>query len=112
MRRPCRVRPMEPCEAAYVGAMIDAEGSFLIGKQRCGSPAYRVTVANTEVEILSAMLRATGTGRIALHPPSPGSFGRKTCFVWGAAAYNDVVEIAQQVVRWSTKAQRFLEVTT
>ena len=103
--RPCQVREMSDAEAAWVGAIIDAEGWVLI------QPIYkvnavRISVGNTEPEIISGLLRATGVGTVCHHKRSKPH--HLPMFQWTANAWNDVMAIAKRCAPYSMKAQKVL----
>lgn len=60
---PSRVRQMTLAEAAWVGAIIEGEGTILTheGTRQITS----ITVWNNDVELISTLLRFTGTGAVA-----------------------------------------------
>ncbi|MCH8120371.1 MAG: hypothetical protein IIC00_11665 [Planctomycetes bacterium] len=62
------IRRMSEAEAAWVGAFIEGEGSV--------SPVY-IEVINSDVEIISALIRATRVGRVFLHN-YPNPFGKRS----------------------------------
>lgn len=109
-RAASRLREMSSVEQAYVGALIDGEGYF--GRQvnfRNGRrhPYYNVMVANCDVELISALVRAT---RI----PGVGAKGwsrttRKQGWIWYSGRALEVIALATAIVPYSVKAQAFLE---
>jgi hypothetical protein len=103
-----RVRQMHPVEAAYVGAMIDGEGCIRI--QSPGN-SYGIDLSNTDVEIISALVRATGIGTV--YPHGNNRKNRqpqwKVCFSWRVHRKLDALEVARQCAPYSTKCQRLLK---
>lgn len=89
-------------EQAWIGAMIEAEGS--VSKPYGPHLQWRIGVGNTDLEIISALLRVTGVGTIHLQPPS--KLGRKTCWTWQVQAANDVAAIVKQCAPYSMKLRR------
>jgi hypothetical protein len=78
-----------------MGAMIDGEGSVHATRPR------RITVGNTELEIISALLRVTGMGHIhATIMPS-----RKPFFVWTLSRFAALIDFSDQVRPYSVKLQ-------
>ena len=107
--KPCQVRQMSPVEAAYVGAMVDAEGTV-----RIKDGYWQVNFPNTEVEYVSAVVRATGigsvycrdlTGRASSNPRFTPS--TKLLWIWATTRKADVEELARQLSPYSTKMQKF-----
>lgn len=73
----------------------------------------RIEVSVTDLELISALLRASGAGNViyrkgrytnlAKVPAKPTDMWR-----WYVTAYHGVVSLAQQVTPFSSKAQRLL----
>jgi len=107
--RSSSVRQMSNVEAAYVGAMIDGEGYFghyaPTGLRRACQ--HNVMVVNTDLEIISALVRATGLAGVGMKNDS--ALTRKRAWLWYSAAINSLVDLAKQIAPYSFKAQRFLE---
>ena len=97
-----RVRTMSGIEAAWVGAILDGEGC-LVKDLREDRNYMRWTVGNTEPELISTLLRATGVGTV-LSPKQKKSHHRPF-FVWNVSRRNEVLDIARQCVPYSLKAQ-------
>ena len=106
---PSRVREMAIDERAWVGAMIEAEGSAVVQPKHSAHRA-KLNVVNTDPEILSAMLRATGAGSILPKPANsasgPGFVGRRPCWVWWCSRWNEIMDIVRQCGAYSPKLQR------
>lgn len=92
-----RIKEMSPVEAAWVGAIIEGEGHALKGNTPSGS----IRVTNTDVEIISALLRVTGVGNVYLKPEKVN----KDCWVWDVSASADVLSLAEQIAPYSVKAR-------
>ncbi len=112
--RPCEVREMTEPERAYIGAMIEGEGNVRLYNAhkscaacRTGGGHWRITVVNTDVEIISALLRATGVGRITRRTPE--KLENKPCYSWFVGRYNDILSLVRQSARYSTKLQQVTE---
>lgn len=107
--KPDSVNTMTVEEAAWVGAIIEGEGTIAY---RQGKPRA-IQVVNTDPEIHSALLRLTGVGKMygtvrpatGLASKSP----RKPCFVWHVGSKLNMISIARQCRRYSTKLQRIEE---
>lgn len=101
-RKPSQVRQMTPIEAAWVGAMIEGEGCISISRSHSDTyDNYHLIVGNNSLEVISAMLRATGTGNVYLR-----ANGR--LFTWEVGRINSIYDIARQIAPYSEKAQRLL----
>lgn len=100
---------MTTVEAAWVGAMIEAEGSVVIRTStapgRSGYHELKVVVGNTDPEIISALLRLVGAGTVCVKTFSK-QWQRKMCFSWQVQAREDVREIARQCAPFSMKLQK------
>jgi len=102
---PVTLRTMSDVETAYVGAMIEAEGGFYVkSRNKTGGEAWIAQCNNTEVEIVSAILRATRVGGICLAHHGPG----RPVWRWQVQAMENVRELARRVSPFSVKAQQFL----
>jgi len=101
--RKSNVREMSPVEAAWIGAMIEAEGSVIFRPQHSGHLA-KISMTNCDPEVLSAMLRVTGAGH--LYPAPVHRWGRKPVFHWGISAWNEVKDIVRQCAAYSMKLQK------
>ena len=97
---------MNETECAYVGAMIDGEGWFTEGKSWGKIVTRRLGLGNTNLEIISAMLRATGVGTVSL--ASWRRFGKLPLWIWQVQRQGNLNEIARQCAPFSTKCQNWL----
>jgi hypothetical protein len=104
-REQITLREMSEPEAAWVGAMLDAEGSIRISTS--GYPTLQVV--NTNPEILSALLRATGIGRIYWRKPSVVYQARLPVFQWLVQQRDNARALLTRIQTYSMKAQRALE---
>lgn len=64
--QPAQIRELSAVEAAWLGAMVDGEGSIVLRKLTNGSEQVIVQVCNSNVEIISTCLRLAGEGCIYL----------------------------------------------
>lgn len=94
------MRAMSEVEKSWVGAAIDTDGS--ISPYRKG---WAVAFTNTEVELISTLLRVTGVGYVGYRPTNPG-WGTKPRWEWKASAVRDVPDLISQIRPYSVKAQR------
>jgi len=106
---------MTPEEAAYVGSMIDAEGWVTHHGSNQGFNRHKtqypgISIANQEVEIISAMIRATGCGRVNLKDkPGRNTRLKKIIWSWNLRRVADVEAVAQQCAPYSMKCQKVLK---
>lgn len=105
MYKTSRVRKMSTVEAAYVGAMIDGEGC--IRAQKPGA-SYGIDLTNSDLEIISALIRATGIGTVYAHGQNRRAPHWKLCWAWRAHRKEDALDIARQCAPFSTKCQKLL----
>jgi len=102
--RVSRVRQMTDVEAAWIGALIEGEGSiWWVKTKRHTWPA--VNVSNTDPEIISALLRTTGVGSVH-HQKTPTNAliqGAKPCYIWMAQAQREAADIIRQCAPYSMK---------
>lgn len=99
----CRVREMSDVQAAWVGAIIEAEGSVVF-TPRTSLHYARIQVSNTDVEIISALMRTTGVGSVCLLQQS--KLGTKDCWCWAVQARNDIQSLVRQCSLYAMKLQR------
>ena len=97
---PSTVRYMPDAQAAWVGAMVEGEGTIEIGKR-----AVRVSVINTDVEIISALLRFVGDGYVRLQ-----SLGvNRPVWVWSLGRFESLCALSPQIAPYmSHKGDRLL----
>ena len=95
-------RKMSEIEKAYVGAMIDGEGGFY----EYSNQALKIRLGNSDYEIISALLRATGVGKVYWFPRRKPH--HKDALHWTVLRRNDVIDIAKQIRKYSSKAQKLL----
>ncbi len=78
--------------------MIEAEGTLLPRSTH----GMGISVGNTDVEIISTLLRFVGDGRVKLHTPTPQAWGKKLVWFWELTHVAGVTALAPQVVPWMT----------
>ena len=110
--QPSSVKEMTEIEAAWMGALLEGEGTAEVAwyptRQGSGryTPRIRASVVNTDPELMSACLRLVGTGSVSPRSPREGSFGKhKQQFVWTLQARNSVLDFFHRVAPYSMKAQ-------
>lgn len=102
------MRQMSEGQAAWVGAMIEGEGhtAYPNGKHRHS----KVVVANSDPEVISALLRFTGTGTVSLQShagrDSRGIVTNKPTWAWDTSRRAEIWELIQQCRQWSPKLQK------
>lgn len=107
-RQPATARDMSEVERAWVGAMLEGEGStFIHPDYRDSRPSFtpHIGIGNTEIEVISAIVRATGLGGVSSREKG-SSLGSKRMWVWQTNAWNDVLALLPQLLPYSTKAQK------
>jgi hypothetical protein len=94
---------MTEVEAAWVGAMLDADGwvTVVVGS------GPLIVIGNTGLEIISALLRATGLGRVYYSPP-PSCKGSLAQWRWSVLRKKEAEELCRRVITYSIKAQWLL----
>ena len=104
------LRLMSDVEAAWIGALVDGEGSvcYIVhpGQGR-STRRFDVGVVNTEVELLSACLRLTQCGSVYHKPASPkGPFAEtRPCFAWKISRWSPALALLRRIRPYSLKAQ-------
>ncbi len=102
-RRPSRMKEITEVEAAWIGSMIEGEGSALMRHTEWYDHPM-VVVVNTDPEIHSVFLRILGMGSIFYKKPE--KISHKPCFVWNCTRYNEVVDLLKACKKYSMKLQR------
>ena len=97
---PVQVRQLTAVEAAWLGAMVDGEGHIT-------GPYNHLYVTNTNVEIISTILRLIGIGRVSMGTKVPGM---KTVWRFALTRINDLAALFPQLSPYSMKAQEVLGV--
>lgn len=98
---PASIREMSLTEAAWVGAMIEGEGSVgCTGRRR---QPVEVRVFNTEVETIATCLRLTGGGSVYLHKERRAR--RKNCWTWAVQRIEDLRVLLPQIIPFLTGKQ-------
>lgn len=98
---PNQARKMSAVEAAYVGAMLDGEGTVYI-KRRNAS----FTIDNSEIEFISAILRAVGCGKVYYREPQKE--GNLSMWSWSSGSRLTLEDLAIQLAPYSIKAQKYI----
>lgn len=100
------MRDMSEVECAYIGALVDGEGC--VCQTRDKYRYWQVRVGNTDPELISVLLRATGAGCVYGQAKN-SAWGTKPISVWQLAKQNDVLCLARRCAPFSFKLQRILE---
>lgn len=77
--------------------MIEAEGTVGFSTQKGQEYPY-IAVANTDLEIISALLRFVGGGRVSLKT----AYVNKRVWVWTLAQWNNLAALVPQIRPWMT----------
>lgn len=103
--RPTFVQNLSSEAAAWVGAMLEGEGSICWDKPNSPNNTYRlrVIVANTEVETIATCLRLVGAGRVTTQVPKRKN--TKRIWMWVLARRSDLIEFLPQVIPYLTGKQ-------
>lgn len=95
-------------ERAWVGALLEGEGSVYPN-----GGGTTICVANTDLELISALLRLTGVGCVSLQTRAGQRRGSGTArhdlWLWTLHRHNDVYAVACQCTEYSQKAQRAMK---
>ena len=104
---PMSMREMSQAECGYVAGMIDADGCISIRPPHGQTKqATSIIVINTDVEIVSTMLRLTNAGRITYHKVSNPKWA--PAWVWTIGRKLDVDNFLSQLDGYSIKVQKEL----
>ena len=90
------VRQLSYEEAAWMGAMIDADGTLSWTKRSDKNTLYQVAVGNTEVEIVATCIRLVGDGGVS--GGKPGTLGILPVWVWHLANQESLLELLPQII--------------
>lgn len=101
-----RLAELTEVQAAWIGAVIDCEGS-LIRTQLPGFVQIGYQVSNTDPEIMSALLRVTHAGSISTQEYPRN--GHKLCLRWRIVNMTDVAALTSRILAYSFKAQTMLD---
>ena len=96
--RPSAVRIMTAEQAAWMGALIEGEGSIVLSTEKRASTPYQrptLSVVNTSAEIISACLRFTGVGTVVGRQAYPHY---KWAWFWKVSATHDLLTLLPQVI--------------
>ncbi len=100
---PHPVRALADAEAAWLGAMIEGEGTIYL-RQQIGhhtKPHVEIRVGNTEVETIATCLRLAGAGRV--HPdPRNGNGRHRPMWYWSLSADSSVCSLLPQIIPYLT----------
>ena len=100
-----QVRNLSPEEAAWIGAMVEGEGSILIRTRPCGTKQGLVQVCNSEVETVATCLRLVGAGGVYLRTPDKQPKHWKLVWFWVVTANKEVPALLKQITPYLTGKQ-------
>ena len=83
--------------------MIEGEGTV----QKSGRNRLVLKIANTDVELISALLRLTGSGTVSVQRYPMGNW--KMAWVWLLSRKADQQALVDQLLPYSQKVQRLRE---
>ena len=93
--------------AAWLGAMIEAEGSAYV-RETPGRPAASIQFCNTDPELISVALRLTQIGTVQQKFHS-SPLSRKLILWWRVECWLDALAHAQQLAPYSPKVQTLMQ---
>ena len=95
IRLPSRLPRMTPEQTAYLGGLIDGDGSIF----RHNRGYWYVSVGNNDPELISACLRFSQAGSV-------GTLVRrnKVTMIWSLGRQEEVLDFVQQILPYSAKA--------
>ena len=107
---PSSVRDMEEGERGFVGGMVEADGNVgLYARARVPDKGqWEFNVVNTDPELLSALIRATGAGTVTVQH-MPENEAQRVTYKWSVNRFNDMKAIAEQCRDYSQKMQPLLQ---
>lgn len=94
--QPSNLRTLSEVEAAWFGAVLDTDGCINL----LSSTQWRITVGAVDLELISGLLRVTGTGTIQYY----NCPGKQEFWVWTAAKQAEVPALLQRCQLYSRKA--------
>ena len=106
--RPRRGRDLAEVEAAWLGAMVEGEGSVLGRKRNTRSTPIQplVQVCNSSVEVIATCLRLVGTGCVYLRPRCRGDKDHwKPVWFWIVTARQDVLYLLDRIAPYLASKQ-------
>ena len=108
-RAPSIVKSLTQAAAAWVGAMIEGEGSVFVGIDNRGYEDIDLHVYNSDVETIATMLRLVGDGNVyyrgsRLSSKWPGS-GTKPQWAWSLQKKPSVRALLPQIIPFLTGKQ-------
>lgn len=108
-RRASSTRTMSPIEVGWVAGFIEADGWAGIHTTRGYSQA-EIVAAGTNPEHISALLRATGVGRVCYQArPSKLTSTPQPMWYWKVSRHNDILSLIDQLQPYSLKVQKLAE---
>jgi hypothetical protein len=102
---PSRMKRMTPVQRAWIGALIEGEGCVTLRSAPYQPHQAVVTVVNCDPEILSALLRVTGTG-VVKPRPAPSGISKLQGYTWTVMRRLEIESLVNQCAKYSPKLQR------
>lgn len=102
-RRKPPIRQLTQVEAAWMGALIEGEGSTFFRRDDHRRGSAIIQVANTDPELMSVCLRVVQTGHVTVNRIRHG----KLQMQW-ALAGNEAVDLAEQLTGFCAKTEKLL----
>ncbi len=91
-----RVRQLSNDEAAWIAAMIDADGTISWSQRSAKHRLLQVAVSNTSEEIISTCLRLVGDGGVS--GGKPGTEGVLPVWVWNLANRESLHDLLPRII--------------
>lgn len=85
--RVAKVNQMSDTDAAYLAGLMDGEGSVTMAMKRQRRTTWRISIANTDFDLLAWCKEVTGCGSIIRKPlsnPNHKDSGGWQCYSWNA----------------------------
>lgn len=103
--KPSHIHRLVDVVAAWLGAMVEGEGSITIRQSRKrGFDGIQIVVASTEVETIATCLRLSGGGHVQpqFRSRRNGRLGDRTMWYWIVTRHNEVTDFLPQIIPYLT----------
>lgn len=103
--KPPTIRDMQEADIAWLGGLLEGEGSFLTWKEkregtRTRPNVVRIQMGSTDRDVLERAAAVTGLGRVRAVAPQHNKLGGKPFWVWSVQAKADVRKLTQRLLPW------------
>ena len=103
IRRASRLPRMAPVAAAYLGGLLDGDGSLWRHKRGY----WLASVGNDDPELISACLRLTQAGSVSAYTSSATAYrggAGHLHLIWTLGRQKEVLDFVRQILPYSVKA--------